>query len=453
MTTLELVLITVSAIVLLFVLVIALKVNAFISLLITSIYVGIFSGMPLMKIVRSIQDGMGGVLGFIAVVVGIGAIFGEILQATGGTDSLSRSMIRTFGEKRSSWAMMTTGFIIAIPVFLDVGFIILVPMAFALARKTGKSVLYYAIPLLAGLAVTHAFIPPTPGPIAVAEIIKVPLGWVILFGFIAGFPTAVIAGPYFGSYIAKKIHINPPELTTEELAKPDVEEAPLPSFLWVIFLIALPLVLILISTMVDVGLKSSWWAPSKGLEVLQFLGHPFIALLLATLAASYFLGTRRGYSSKRLLEMANRALGPAGLIILVTGAGGVFKQVLVDSGAGAALAETVSDMHIAPIVLAYLLASIIRLTQGSATVAMITAAGMMAPILDVFELSDPHKGLIVLAIAAGATIFSHVNDSGFWLIGKYLNMTEKQTLQSWSVMETIVSVVGFILVLILSWFV
>jgi Gnt-I system low-affinity gluconate transporter len=205
--------------------------------------------------------------------------------------------------------------------------------------------------------------------------------------------------------------------------------------------------------MVDVGLKSAWWEPSKGVEILQFLGHPFIALLLATLAASYFLGTRRGYSSKRLLEMANRALGPAGLIILVTGAGGVFKQVLVDSGAGAALAETVSDMHIAPIVLAYLLAAIIRLTQGSATVAMITAAGMMAPVLEVFELSDPHKGLIVLAIAAGATIFSHVNDSGFWLIGKYLNMTEKQTLQSWSVMETIISVVGFVLVLILSWFV
>ncbi len=453
MSTLELVLITVSAIALLFILVIGLKVNAFISLLLTSVYVGIFSGMPLMKIVKSIQDGMGGILGFVAVVVGIGAIFGEILQATGGTESLSRSMVRTFGEKRSSWAMMTTGFIIAIPVFLDVGFIILVPMVFALARKTGKSVLYYAIPLLAGLAVTHSFIPPTPGPIAVAEIIQVPLGWVILFGFIVGFPTAVVAGPYFGNYIAGRIHIDPPVLTEEELSKPYLPDEELPSFLWVIFLIGLPLVLILISTMVDVGLKSSWWEQTKGLEILQFLGHPFIALLIATLMASYFLGTRQGYSSKKLLEMANRALAPAGLIILVTGAGGVFKQVLVDSGAGAALAEAVSDLHIAPVVLAYLLAAIIRLTQGSATVAMITAAGMMAPILTVVEPGDAQKGLIVLAIAAGATIFSHVNDSGFWLIGKYLNMTEKQTLQSWSVMETIVSVVGFVLVLIVSWLV
>lgn len=453
MTTLELLLITISAIVLLLVMVIGLKVHAFISLMLTSIYVGILSGMPLMSIIKSIQDGMGGVLGFIAVVVGIGSIFGEILQVTGGTESLSRSMIRKFGEKRSSWAMMTTGFIIAIPVFLDVGFIILVPMVFALARKARKSVLYFAIPLLAGLAVTHSFIPPTPGPIAVAEIIEAPLGWVILFGFIVGFPTAIIAGPYFGSYIAKKIHIDPPPLTEEELAKLDEQDKILPSFLWVIFLIGLPLVLILSSTMVDMGLKEGWWTNSKGLEVVQFIGHPFIALLLATMAASYFLGIRNGYSLKALRDMSNRALAPAGLIILVTGAGGVFKQILVDSGAGAALADMVSGLHIAPVVLAYILAVIIRLTQGSATVAMITAAGMMAPVLMVFDLTDPQKALIVLSIAAGATIFSHVNDSGFWLIGKYLNMTEKQTLRSWSVMETIVSVVGFLMVLLLGLFV
>jgi Gnt-I system low-affinity gluconate transporter len=276
---------------------------------------------------------------------------------------------------------------------------------------------------------------------------------VILFGFIVGFPTAIIAGPYFGSYIAKKIRIDPPALTEEELVKLHEQNNKLPSFLWVIFLIGLPLVLILMSTLVEMGLKMNWWEPSKSLEIVRFIGHPFVALMLATLAASYFLGIRNGFSRKSLLDMANRALGPAGLIILVTGAGGVFKQVLVDSGAGAALAEAVSGLHIAPVVLAYLLAVIIRLTQGSATVAMITSAGMMAPILTVFDLNDPQKGLIVLAIAAGATIFSHVNDSGFWLIGKYLNMTEKQTLRSWSVMETIVSVVGFIFVLILSWFV
>jgi len=453
MTTLELFLITLVAIVLLFVLVIRLKIHAFISLMITSIFVGIFTGMPLMSIIQSVQDGMGDVLGFIAIVVGIGSIFGEILQVSGGAEALSRTMLKKFGEERSSWALMTTGFIIAIPVFLDVGFIILVPMAYALSRKTGRSVLYYAIPLLAGLAVTHAFIPPTPGPIAVAEIIDVQLGWVILFGFIVGFPTSIVAGPYFGRYIAKKIHIDPPDISEEQKMLKTEEQKELPSFRIVVFLIALPLVLILASTFAELALKSQWVAESLATDIIQFVGHPFIALLLATLSAMYFLGVKQNYTGKQLMQVANKALGPAGLIILVTGAGGVFKQILVDSGVGAALAEAVSNKNIPPVILAYVLAVIIRLTQGSATVAMITAAGMVAPVIEVLGTGDIGKALVVLVIAAGATTFSHVNDSGFWLVGKYLNMTEKQTLQSWSIMETIISVVGFILIFILSLFI
>lgn len=406
-----------------------------------------------MDIIKGIQDGMGSILGFIAIVVGIGSIFGEILQASGGAESLSRTMLKKFGEERSSWAMMTTGFIIAIPVFLDVGFIILVPMVYALSRKTKKSVLYYAIPLLAGLAVTHAFIPPTPGPIAVAEIIDAQLGWVILFGFIVGIPTSIVAGPFFGRYIAKKIHIDPPDITEEQKVLTENKYQDLPSFTWVVFLIALPLGLILASTFADLAVKSEWVADNKLLEIIKFLGHPFIALLIATLAAMYFLGVRRDFSGKQLMQIANKALGPAGLIILVTGGGGVFKQILVDSGVGAALAETVSNKNIPPIVLAYILAVIIRLTQGSATVAMITAAGMVAPVIQVLGTGDIGKALVVLVIAAGSTTFSHVNDSGFWLVSKYLNMTEKQTLQSWSIMETIISVVGFILILLISFFV
>jgi Gnt-I system low-affinity gluconate transporter len=453
MTTLELFFITAAAIVLLFVLVIRFKIHAFISLMITSLFVGIFTGMPLMSIITSVQDGMGDVLGFIAIVVGIGSIFGEILQVSGGAEALSRTMLKKFGEERSSWALMTTGFIIAIPVFLDVGFIILVPMAYALSRKTGRSVLYYAIPLLAGLAVTHAFIPPTPGPIAVAEIIDVQLGWVILFGFIVGFPTAVVAGPYFGRYIAKKIHIDPPDITEEQLLVKGSEQKDLPSFGMVVFLIALPLFLILASTITDLAVSSGWVREQLWVEIVLFIGHPFLALLIATLAAMYFLGVKRKYSGKQLMQVANKALGPAGLIILVTGAGGVFKQILVDSGVGAAIAETVSNQNIPPVVLAYVLAVIIRLTQGSATVAMITAAGMVAPVIEVLGTGDIGKALVVLVIAAGATTFSHVNDSGFWLVGKYLNMTEKQTLQSWSIMETIISVVGFLIILTISFFI
>ena len=453
MTTLELTIIISAAIGLLFLLVIKFKIHAFISLMITSIFVGIFTGMPLMDIIKSVQDGMGNILGFIAIVIGIGSIFGEILQVSGGAEALSRTMLKKFGEERSSWAMMTTGFIIAIPVFLDVGFIILVPMVYALSRKTGRSLLYYAIPLLAGLAVTHAFIPPTPGPIAVAEIIDAQLGWVILFGFIVGFPTAIVAGPFFGRYIAKKIHIDPPDITEEQKVLAESEQKELPSFAWVIFLIALPLGLILASTFAELAINSGWIADNKFMEIIRFLGHPFIALLIATLAAMYVLGVRRNYTGKQLMQVANKALGPAGLIILVTGAGGVFKEILVDSGVGAALAEVVSNKNIPPIVLAYVLAVIIRLTQGSATVAMITAAGMVAPVILVLGTGDIGKALVVLVIAAGSTTFSHVNDSGFWLVGKYLNMTEKQTLQSWSVMETIISVVGFLLILVISLFV
>ncbi len=453
MTSLELLIITVAAIGLLFLMVIRFKIHAFVSLMLTSIFVGILTGMPLMDIIQSVQDGMGSILGFIAIVVGIGSIFGEILQVSGGAEALSKAMLQKFGEERSSWALMTTGFIIAIPVFLDVGFIILVPMTYALSRKTGRSVLYYAIPLLAGLAVTHAFIPPTPGPIAVAEIIDVDLGWVILFGFIIGFPTAVVAGPFFGKYIAKKIHVAPPDISEEQQLVQENTSKELPSFAWVVFLIALPLVLILASTLADLAVKSDWLPANKSMEIVQFLGHPFIALLIATMSAMYILGTKRNYSGKQLMQIANRALAPAGLIILVTGAGGVFKQILVDSGVGAALAEAIVNKNIPPVVLAYVLAVIIRLTQGSATVAMITAAGMVAPVIQVLGTGDIGKALVVLVIAAGSTTLSHVNDSGFWLVSKYLNMTEKQTLQSWSVMETIISVVGFVLILLISFFV
>ena len=453
MSTLSLFIIITLAVTLLFFLVIKLKIHAFISLMITSIFVGVATGMPLMDIVNSIKNGMGDVLGFIAVVVGLGSIFGEILQVSGGAESLSRAMLKKFGEERSTWAMMTTGFIIAIPVFLDVGFIILVPMAYALARKTGRSVLYYAIPLLAGLAVTHAFVPPTPGPIAVAEIIHVPLGWIILFGLIVGFPTAILAGPVFGKYIAGKIFVAPPDLAVEQKMMEESKSEKLPSFNGVIVIIALPLTLILLSTIVEVAIKSQWLADNSFMETIQFLGHPFIALLIATMAAMYFFGYRMGYSGKQLMQVANNALLPAGLIILVTGAGGVFKQILVDSGVGAALAETISNKNIPPVILAYILAVIIRITQGSATVAMITAAGMVAPVLDLLGTDDIGKALVVIVIAAGATTFSHVNDSGFWLVGKYLNMTEKQTLRSWSIMETIVSVVGFIIVLGISLFI
>jgi Gnt-I system low-affinity gluconate transporter len=435
------------AILLLLIMVLKFKTNPFLALLIVSIFTGLASGLPADEVLKSVQNGMGGILGFVAIIVGVGAIFGQILEDSGGAKSMAKYLLKKFGQEKAPWALVLTGFLISIPVFLDVGFIILVPIVYSLARNSKRSLLYYAIPLLAGLAVTHAFIPPTPGPVAVSEIIGADLGWVILFGVITGVPTAIIAGPYFGKYIAKKINIAVPDLHFEE-----DENISLPPFYLIGTLIGLPLILILVSTTLGTLVNQEIITQNSFIDVMQFLGHPFVALILVTMLSLYVLGTRRGFSNDQLLKLSSKALGPAGLIILITGAGGVFKQILIDSGIGEAIADTVSDMNISLLVLGYILAVIIRVTQGSATVAMITAAGMLSPILTLTEVSEIQKALLVLSIAAGSTILSHVNDSGFWLVGKYLGMTEKQTLKSWTVMETIISVVGFSIILLLSLF-
>lgn len=448
MSTTYLLLTVVFAVAFLLFLVLKLKINAFIALLITSMFVGIATGMPLQGILESIQKGMGGTLGFVATVVGLGAIFGQMLESSGGAESMARYLVKKFGEKRAPFAMALTGFFVGIPVFLDVGFIILVPIVYALSRDTKKSVLYYGIPLLAGLAVTHSFIPPTPGPVAVAEIINAELGYVILWGFILGLPIAILAGPIFGRYISKKIIVFPPENIDE--IHPETKQH-LPSFGLIISIIAIPLFLILLATVTDVLVKKQILPSGLFPEILGFIGHPFTALTIATLISIYFLGIKKGFSKKEILDLSTKALGPAGIIILITGAGGVLKQILVDSGIGKMMAESIADSSLPPVLLAWILAAIVRVTQGSATVAMITAAGIMAPVLEVFNLSANHTALVVLAIASGATLLSHVNDSGFWLVGKYFGMTEKQTLQSWTVMETIIAVSGLALTLLVSY--
>jgi Gnt-I system low-affinity gluconate transporter len=451
MSTPFLIFIVVSAVGVLLFMVLKLKISAFISLLITAIYVGIVAGMPLNNITKAIQDGMAGTLGFVATVVGLGAIFGQMLESSGGAESLAHYLLKKFGDDRASWAMVITGFIVAIPVFLDVGFIILVPIIYALARDSKKSLLYYGIPLLAGLAVTHSFIPPTPGPVAVADIINAQLGWVILLGVIIGFPIAIIAGPIWGKYISNKIYIEPPAefLVTKEKT---YDENNLPSFRLIALIIAIPLLLILVNTFTGLAVDKEFIPQSIVTDVLQFIGHPFSALIIATLLATYFLCIKRGMGKQKVLDLSTKALGPAGIIILITGAGGVLKQILVDSGIGKIMAESMADSAMPPILLAWLLAAVVRVTQGSATVAMITAAGIIAPVLTEFGLNDPQRALVVLAIASGATLLSHVNDSGFWLVGKYFGMTEKQTLQSWTVMESIIAICGLAFTLLASMF-
>jgi Gnt-I system low-affinity gluconate transporter len=453
MSTPYILFIVIFAVTLLLLLVLKFKISAFISLLITSIFVGILAGMPLSGIITSIQNGMGGTLGFVATVVGLGAIFGQMLESSGGAESLAHHLVKRFGKDKASWAMVITGFVVAIPVFFDVGLIILIPIIYALSRDTKKSLLYYGIPLLTGLAVTHSFVPPTPGPIAVANILNTQLGWVIFFGFLLGIPTAIIAGPVFGKYISKKIYIQPPFDLAEQPGSDSNEQGKLPSFRLIAILIAVPLILILFNTFTSLAVDKHIVDKSVWTDALIFLGHPFSALIIATLLAIYFLCIQRGMPKQKILDLSTKALGPAGIIILITGAGGVLKQVLVDSGIGTMMAKSIAASALSPILLSWVLAAIVRITQGSATVAMITAAGIMAPALAVFNLDEPHKALIVIAIASGATILSHVNDSGFWLVNKYFGMNEKQTLQSWTVMETIIAVCGLIFTLTASLFI
>lgn len=436
-----------SGITVLLVLILLVRIQAFIALLISSIVVGVIAGMPPASILSTMQEGMGNTLGFVAMVVGLGAMFGAILEHSGGAEALATYLLDKFGEKRASWALMLTGFFIAIPVFFDVAFIILVPLIYSLQRKTKKSLLLYGIPLLAGLAITHSFIPPTPGPVAVADILKADLGWVILFGFLVGIPTAIVSGPLFAKYISQKIHINAPPIEKNTSSKTDF-----PPISLILSIIGIPILLIVGNTVLNSPLIAEGFISIEIKEWLKMIGHPFVALILANLLAWYFLGIKRGLTRDKLLDISTKSMAPAGIIILLTGAGGVFKQILVNTQTGEMLATYFAQEGVSLLVFAFLAAVVVRVLQGSATVAMITAAGLTAPLLATGAVGEMEKALLVIAIASGASILSHVNDSGFWLVSKYLGMTEKQTFRSWTVMTTLLALVGFSTTFLISLF-
>ena len=428
-----------AGIVLLLILILALRIPAFISLLIASIVTGIAAGLDATEILKTVQNGMGSTLGFVAIVVGLGAMFGAILEKSNGAEAIAKYLTDKMGIQNAPISILLTGFVVAIPVFFDVAFIILIPVIYAMQRKTKKSLLLYAIPLLAGLAITHAFIPPTPGPVAVADIINVDLGWVIMVGFLAGIPTALVSGLIFGKYIAGKIHIDAKSLENVEYG--NVNKS-FPHIGLIVSIILVPIVLILSGTMIKSGIIPVSNPTIK--STFTLLGHPFVALIIANLIVWYVLGIGRGFSSKELFKITSKSMEAAGTIILLTGAGGVFKQVLVDTGAGEIIAQTFVEWNFPIIIFSFVAACVIRILQGSATVAMITAAGLVSPILLSVDLSQGQLASIVIAIASGASILSHVNDSGFWLVKEYLGMDEKQTFRSWSMMTTILAFTGFI---------
>lgn len=470
----------VMAIILLLVLILVMRLQAFVALILTSVIVAILSGMELSVIPDTVVKGMAGALGMLATIVGLGAIFGQVLEYSGGAQSLANSLHKTFGEKRAPFAMILVGFLISIPVFFDVALVILAPILVAMSKASGKSILRYGLPLCAAMAVTHACIPPTPGPILVALNLGADLGLVILWGFVVGLPTAIIAG-LLGARMGDKLHVPIPKIFAE--AEPAAaNDGGKPVAAWeVIALILLPIVLILAQSLVSIDMKNEIAAfeaaktaedvslaetvagfdkitdegkPVGWVQFIVFLGHPITALLITTLVTLWLLGSLRGTDKDTLMDLATKALGPAGIIILVTGAGGVFKAILVDSGVGNALAETFQGLAAPLILLGFLLTVIIRVTQGSATVAMIGGSALMAEAVKAAytagEMSGHDVALMGIAIACGATMASHVNDSGFWVVKNYLGMTEKQCLSTFTVITSVIGGVGFMLAWILS---
>lgn len=430
---------------LLLVLIIKFKIHAMISILLGAIAIGLIAGMPFDEIVTAVDDGIGNTLKGIALLVGLGSMFGAILEASGGAQTLAVTMVKKFGDRKAAWALGITGLVVSMPVFFDAGLIILIPLAFSLAKKTGRSSLFYAIPLLAGLAVGHAFIPPTPGPVLVATMLGVDLGWVILIGIFCGIFAMIVAGPVWGSICGKKYMIPVPEQIANQ---EDFDESKLPSFATVVLIILIPLVLIILKSLASVV---PFLAPAQ--EVLTFLGQPFVALLIATLVAMFLLGTRHGYTLPELEKIMTKSLEPTGLILLVTACGGVLRYILQYSGLGDVIGNAVASANLPIVVVAFLIAALVRICVGSATVAMTMAAGIVAAMPEIAGLSPMYLACVVAAVAGGATVCSHFNDSGFWLVRSLVGLDEKTTLKTWTIMETLVGGTGFIVALIISFFV
>ncbi|MFI1241152.1 GntP family permease [Nocardia salmonicida] len=444
------------AIAVLLIAIIKVKLEPFIALLLTGLLLALAAGLPISQIVGTplkageslLETGFGGILGHIAVIIGLGTVLGAILERSGGADVLTDKLLKMFGEKGAPVAMGLLGLIFGIPVFFDIGIFVLAPLVYVAAKRGGRSLVLYAMPMLAGLSMTHAFLPPHPGPVALGGLLGVSLGWLILMGFVCGIPGFLAAGIVWGSYIGQRVQVSVPEEFVRLEPEPEpaegsggtavITKAP-PSVGLIGAIIAIPLVLILGATFGYQLLDKN----SALLQVLTFFGTPAVALLITVLVAFYLLGIRRGSTVQELSTITAESLKPVGMVLLVVGAGAFFGKVISATGIGTALADTMSAAGLPIIVLAYLISCGLRIAQGSATVAIVTTGGIVAPLVAEQGYSQMSIALIAMAIAAGSIILSHVNDGGFWIIAKYFNMTVKQTLQTWTVLETILSVVSF----------
>lgn len=430
--TLAIVGVSIAAVV---VLVLRLRLPAFLALLIVALATGLAFGAEPARVLEAVRKGSGEALGFVAVVIGLGAMLGALLEASGGVATIANRLLDRFGERRAPWALTAIGILVGIPLFFDVAFIILVPLLATLSQRAGRRVIYFALPVLAGLMTMHALLPPHPGPVAVAELLGADYGLLAAYGLLCGIPAAILAGPVF----ARLAHGAP---GFGDFAAPPAfdEDAPRLSplgFGWALVGMLVPLTLILTAAVAGVVL------PAGGLrDAIGFVGHPFVALVLACLLVMAVL-VRRGTAMAVASDVMTRALAPAGLMVLVVGAGAAYKEVLIQSGAGQQVSDFVASAQLPILLFAFLIAGFVRVAQGSATVAMVTAAGLCGPIVTIAALSPGRIALVTIAIGAGASIASHVNDTGFWLVKQYLGLTEAQTFRSWTIASTIAGVAMF----------
>ncbi|MGG2934528.1 gluconate permease GntP [Bacillus pacificus] len=428
------------------------KLNTFISLIIVSVGVALALGMPPEKIFKTIEAGLGGTLGHLALVFGLGAMLGKLLSDSGGAQRIAMTLVKKFGEKNIQWAVVTASFIIGIALFFEVGLVLLIPIVFAISRELKVSILYLGISMAAALSVTHGFLPPHPGPTAIAGELHANIGEVLLYGFMIAVPTVVLAGPVF-TKLAKKLA---PEAFTktgniQSLGEQKVfklEETP--GFGISVFTALLPVLLMAVATIITLLQKTMGFKDNSLLATIEFIGNADTAMLISLLVAIYTMGLARNIPIKNVMESCTTAISNIGMMLLIIGGGGAFKQVLIDGGVGNYVAELFKGTSLSPILLAWIIAAILRISLGSATVAALTTVGLVIPMLG---QSDVNLALVVLATGAGSLIASHVNDAGFWMFKEYFGLSMKETFATWTLLETIVSVAGLGFTLLLSLFV
>ncbi len=435
-------LIVILGVILLCALIVAFKLNAFISFIIICLFVGTGVGLDLNTVIQSIQTGIGNTLGFLLIILGLGAMLGKLVADSGAAQRITTKLVNSFRLKNVQWAVVLAGFIVGIPMFYSVGFVILIPLVFTVAASTGLPLIYVGLPMLTALSVTHGFLPPHPAPTAIAQMFKADLGKTLIYGFIIAIPTIIIAGPLLTRTI-KNVEAVP----LKELYNPVVlKDEEMPSFGLSIFSGMLPVILIGLSTLMLILLPHEFMLKSA----IEFIGNPAIAMLLSVLIAIYNLGIAQGRKMPELMKSLSKGIAGIAMIIFVIGGAGALKQVLIDSGVSQYIADLMIGSSISPLILAWLIATAIRVCVGSATVAGMTAAGIILPLVSSTGVCPE---LMVIAIGAGSLMLSHVNDSGFWLFKEYFGLSVKDTLRTWTVMETSVGILGLVGVLILNQFV